>query len=305
MRPILKALFLLALPVFLIAETQVSISTSATMATIGEQIDLKIRVKTTERIDNIKVSAEKPEFETVQEEEVKKSTEGAETVFEKHIVIAFFKTGDFEVSPFTVDLLESGQVKDSRKTNSLSITIESVLSKEDKDIKPLRDPIALRGNPFYVLKYVLIFLAMALVSAFIFYRLRKKDGKAVLESQPLLPPLAEFEAAVDRLWAQRLWEKGRVKEFFLGLTQASKRFLNRTYGFNAEDLTTDETMARLLIKEKELLIIDHLGQVFLLADLVKFARLVPDARSLDDIQARIRSLVSLYKQGEEATENLP
>lgn len=305
MRPILKALFLLALPVILLADTQVSISTSATMATIGDRIDLKIRVKTTERIDTVNVSAEKPDFDIVQEDEVKKSSEGAETVFEKHIAISFFKTGDFEVAPFTVDLLQAGQVKDSRKTNSLSITIESVLSKDDKDIKPLRDPIALRGNPFYVLKYVLVFLVLVLVSAFIFYRLRKKDGQAELEAQPLLPPLAEFEAAVDRLWAQRLWEKGRIKEFFFGLTQVSKRFLNRVYGFNAEDLTTAETLACLMIREKELLIIDHLGKVFLLADLVKFARLVPETRSLDELQARIQSLVSLYKKREEAPGDLP
>ncbi|MCP4219640.1 MAG: hypothetical protein GY765_33720, partial [bacterium] len=145
----------------LTAGSQVSVSDN--LAAIGDRINLKIIVKTTSQVDRIKLKSAENVFEVVDQLDTQKRQEEHYTVFEKNITIAFFKTGDFNVGPFEVELLKDEKTLEIRETNSIPVTIKSVLKEEDKDIKPLKSLIELEGDPFYILKYVI--LAVLIVAA--------------------------------------------------------------------------------------------------------------------------------------------
>jgi hypothetical protein len=288
--------FILVFPVsYVFAESQVSISTSDNLAFIGDRIYLKIIIKTTDDIDKITVKPGKKEFETAAESPTQKRKQQDYTVFEKNIEVVFFKTGDFEIGPFTVQLLKGEEVVETKTTNSVPVTVKTVLTEEDKDIKDLKSPIEVKGNPFYVLKYVIAAVGVTLLIVFlvIWWKHRKRSR---IVPEILLSPLQEMEVRLKELDDRRYFDKGKPKQHFIELTQIFKHFLLRSYHFHAEDFTTYETMLVLTQKEADGNIIDDMRFLFNTADLVKFAKFVPDARVLSEVSDKISRILGTYKQ---------
>ena len=300
-------LFILPLVLFvlntvtLMAETQVSISVSNNLAFIGDRILLKIIVKTTSDVDKITLKAREKDFEILDQAPTQKRRQQDYSVFEKSIEVAFFKVGEFNVGPFEIDLKKGESVIETRETNSVPVTVKTVLKEDDKDIKPLEDLIDIKGNPFYILKYVIIAVVIIVAVILIIWWFKKRRRTPVKE-EPSLSPLEELEARVKALYGKDLFDKGKVKLFFIELTEIIKIFLNRTYGFNAEDFTTYETLYELKRCEKEVPITDNMEFLFNTADLVKFARFEPDIGVLGEISGKIANTVGIYKQRAAALE---
>jgi hypothetical protein len=173
-----------------------------------------------------------------------------------------------------------------------------VLREEDKDIKSLKDLIDIKGNPFYILKYIILFLIIVLIVILIVLWMKKRAKGKQPAMQPLLPPVEEFEAGIKKLWEQNLFDKGKIKPFFIQMTRIIKRFLYRKYNFNADDFTTYETLYYLKNKEQEALILNNMGYIFDISDLVKFAKYIPESNVPVDILARIDEMIGEYKKRE-------
>lgn len=276
-----------------LAESQVSISTSDNLATIGDRIHVKFLIKTSDDVDKIKLKTGKKEYELAEESETLNRRQQEYTVFEKNIQVVFFKTGEFEIGPFTVELLKGEEVIETKTTNSVPVTVKTVLTEEDKDIRDLKNPIEFKGDPFYVLKYVIIAVALTLLIVFLVMWWKKRRA-ARPEPVILLSPLDELQVRLKELYDKKLYEKGRAKEHFIELTRIYKHFLFRTYHFQAEDFTTYETMLVLTQKEADGTIIDNMRFLFNTADLVKFAKFVPDSRVLSEISDKINQLTNTY-----------
>lgn len=281
------------------SETQVSISVSDNLATIGDRIRLKIIVKTTEEVDQINVKTAGKDYEILDQKQTEKRRQQDYTVFEKNIDVAFFKIGDFNVGPFEVELKKGEEIIETRETNSVPVTVKSVLEEGDKDIKPLKELAAIDGDPFYILQYVFLALAvLGVILGIVWYIRRTILKRKIAQETPLLSPLDEMIAGIGQLVAKDLFTKGKVKLYFLELTQILKRFLHRTYRFKAEDLTTYETLSNLKQHEREDIIMSNLSFVFSTSDLVKFARFVPDETVQSEVSQKLDLLVEVYKKRE-------
>ena len=277
------------------AESQVSISTSDNLATIGDRIHVKIIIRTNENVDKIKIKTEAKEFEVAEEGPTLKRKQQEYTIFEKNIQAVFFKTGEFEIGPFTIELLKGEEVIATKTTNSAPVTVKTVLTEEDKDIRDLKSPIDVKGDPFYVLKYVIIAVILTLLIVFLIMWWKKRRA-AKPEPEILLSPLDELLARLKELYDKHYFEKGKPKEHFIDLTRIFKHFLYRTYHFQAEDFTTYETMMVLTQKEPDGTIIDNMRFLFNTADLVKFAKFIPDAGVLSEVSGKIDQLTGNYRQ---------
>jgi hypothetical protein len=285
------------------AETQVSISASDNSVDIGDQVNLKILVKTNTETQEIKVKTGENAFEIIRQQNTVKTPQKEYMVFEKSITIAFFKVGDFNIGPFTIELLKDGKTVETKETNSIPITVKSVLKQEDKDIKGLKDLIDIKGNPFYILKYVILALAIVLLLVFVAAWLKKRKKAPEAPPKPLLSPVEEFELLVNELWGKGLFDKGKVKLHFIELTVIIKRFLFRNYGFNAEDLTTYETVYYLKKRERELVIPDNMQYVLDISDLAKFAKYIPDLPLMGELFDKIKHTIDIYKRRIQAQIN--
>ena len=303
MRHLVKVyLFFFFLGPVLFSETQVSISSTSNLATIGDKIHLKIVIKSTSNVQDVKISTEMKDFEVISKEIQKPRKQEDDVVVEVNVTVTFFKTGDYEIGPFKIELINNNEVIETKHTNAIPITIKSVLKEADKDIKPLKELIEIKGNPFYILKYIIVFLFGVFLAFLIFLWIKGRKRRAEIPLEPVRSPLEELDVRIEELIGLKLFEKGNFKEFFIRLTAIIKRFIFRTYRFKAEDFTTYETLTHLKRKESEVLMLNHME--FNISDLVKFAKFIPDSDISDEVIIKIKDVIVSYKKRIMSQENL-
>jgi ribosomal protein S15P/S13E len=297
----LMILQLLILP-RLINAAQVTLSASTLTATIAEHVGLRLIVRSLENIDEIKVSVPAGDYEIIRRQSQPLIKTAEWRTFEQVITIAFFKTGDFTVGPMDIELLSAKTVKEKEQSDTVNIKIRSLLSENDKDIKPLKKLLAIKGNPLHLLKY-LAGAGLILLLIVILLILKRKMKKNSLPVTTYLPaPEIELELRIRELWQQKLPQKGEYKLFFILLGEIIKHFLARTYSFNAVDFTTTEINAHLKNNEKDSDIVICLEDIFQQADLVKFAKRIPETTVISALAEKIATLTGKYKKRRSLTE---
>lgn len=286
---------LLILNGLILSQTQVSVSSDSSWATIGEKIKIKIIVKTSQKSDNIIIDIGEKEFDITRQGKLKKSIVDGFTIYEKNIGIAFFKTGDYNIGPFRISIKQGEKTIEERESNTIPIIIKSLLEEDDKDIKPLKNLIDIKGNPFFVLKYFLALLIIAAVLFFVFYTLKKSRERPEIPTIPVLPPLEEFEKRFNLLKRKKFIEDGKIKIFFIALTEIYKNFVSRYYDINAEDLTSYEIVSILKKREEDSFVLENFNSVFYISDLSKFAKFIPDSNDIKDLDFRIHKIIDILK----------
>lgn len=120
----------------------------------------------------------------------------------------------------------------------------------------------------------LSFLAIPLLVLTIFLIIRFNDNKPIIKKikiEPKLPPHQQAMREIERIKAEKVWQKGRAKEYYTELTDVIRAYIRDRFGFNALEMTSSEIIDNLLQnKDKES--IDDLKSLFQTADLVKFAK---------------------------------
>jgi hypothetical protein len=142
-------------------------------------------------------------------------------------------------------------------------------------IGPLKVPITFRE----MLPWILAALAIVLIIAgVIWYLYRRRKMKPVFSLKPkavLLPhELALRE--IEKLRVKKLWQSGKVKEYHSELTEILRKYIEDRFQVPALEQTSAEIGASLKDHPEcpgtEL---DRLGNLLILADMVKFAKAQP------------------------------
>lgn len=149
------------------------------------------------------------------------------------------------------------------------------------DIRPPM-PISLRFGE--VSGYMLIGLVVALIIALVIYLLLFKRGKGLLAALrgPADPPHVTAIKELEKLHTQKLWQCGKSKQYYTGLTEILREYLVGRYHFQAMEMTSAEILAcirELAVEERSAARLKRLLEV---ADFVKFAKLEPDPEQNED-----------------------
>jgi hypothetical protein len=284
---------------FAATSAQVTMSASTQTATIAEHVELRLIVRTLENIDEIKVTIPAGGYDIISRQNQPRIQTAEWRTFEQVITIAFFKTGDFTVGPLAIELLSAKTVKENETSGTVTIKIRSLLGENDKDIKPLKKLLVMRGDPRHLLIIsagVMILLLLLIMGRLL---LKKMKKKRLPETAPLLAPEIELEMRIRELRQKNLPQLGEFRQFFISLSDMIKHFLERAYEFNAADFTTAETVAGLKKSEKDGEIIAHLETIFRQADFVKFARQIPEKEVVAGIFQKIAALIEKHKNRRE------
>lgn len=286
-------LLLVLLPAATVLAAQVTMSASAATATIGERVELRVVARVGADISAMRVQVAPGAFEVIARRTLPPAVTDAGGTLEEIITIAFFQTGDFEVGPFAVKLLP-GPDGGETETGRLAIRVRSLLEESDKDIKPLKEPLPLGGDPRHLLPYAAAVLLL-LLAALILQLRRRARGRRNVAAAPPPPPEDELEASLLRLKQAGLLQRGESRAFFIALSAMLKHFIQRAYGFNAEDCTTAETLPLLREREADATIFAGLEAVLTQSDLVKFARRVPEGGEMAALWPRLDSIVAGHR----------
>jgi hypothetical protein len=213
------------------------------------------------------------------------------------IKLAAFAAGDLKLPVFKFVYQGVNAPAETLKSEPVPVTIASVLPKDMKDINDVKK---MYEFPNYLpLVLLLIFLA-ALAAAYLGYRLYYKLRKDRALTLPALPPWEEALLALEKLNALNLVAQGFVKRYYYALSEILKRYIERRFAFNAVEQTTTEIMNHM--KLYKIPRRDDFGKFFNRADMVKYAKLVPQAEELNTATVQVRFLVLASKPEEKSAE---
>lgn len=152
-------------------------------------------------------------------------------------------------------------------------------------------------------KEVLPWSALAIVLGVLGYllyryiRYRKENrglfGKPVVSDPPHIVALREL----DRIRGEQLWQNGEEKLYYTGITDALREYIEARFGVSAMEKTSSEILADLSDKKIEQRNYKELDELFKTADLVKFAKYVPqNAENEEAIPMAVRFVNAAFEQ---------
>lgn len=191
-------------------------------------------------------------------------------------LITSFDSGFYFIPAYTY-----AAAGDTLQTAPLGLSVTTVtVNPETDDIKTIK-PIM--SAPFYWSElftwvgYVLLaFLVVGIIVLVLLkYVLKKKVPFIDQTPQPVIPPHIVALEKLEEIKVQKIWQCGDIKVFYTQVTDVLRVYLEGRFGINAMELTSDEIMA--LVKKEPGLneVRAALKDLLTLADLVKFAKMVP------------------------------
>lgn len=162
-------------------------------------------------------------------------------------------------------------------------SLDPILEEKDPQVRPNPDARH-QKEPWVLLQVLLPSILVALVLLLIAaYFLRKHLRKP--KPEVVIPKRVPWEVALEELQALRgskMLEEGKLDEYFDAVSDCVRKYLGSRYGFEelgfeGLDTTTDEMRALLKRVKPRIAHLDLIGSFLDDCDLVKFARLTPNA----------------------------
>ncbi|MFV8371553.1 hypothetical protein [Flavobacterium sp. LB2P74] len=187
-----------------------------------------------------------------------------------------FDSGRYVVPSIKIFIDSKPFMTDSLLVEVANVEVDTLKQKmfDIKDIAPADNPI---GDWW---KYLLIFALIIGIGAFIYWFIKKRQEKKLLE-EIYKTPIEKATSLLDTLEKKELWQKGEVKAYYSELTDIARNYIEEAIEIPAMESTTSELIQGLRaasVKKKMTLsqeIIENLERVLKQADLVKFAKSKP------------------------------
>lgn len=193
------------------------------------------------------------------------------------LTLAAFDTGAFVVPPIEIGYHIAGDsVTSTTETDPIDVIVYSAggdTLQAPHDIKPqMEAPLEFAD----FLPYVIALIVAAGVLLLIWWWKKHRKVKPAEEVTPYIPEIDPFEHAMKRfveLENQQLATKGFVKEYWSELTEIVREYFELALHIPALEMTTDEFFEA--VKDDGTLVEKSHRDLFITADLVKFAKLIP------------------------------
>ena len=123
------------------------------------------------------------------------------------------------------------------------------------------------------------------------YQTRKRKGQDSTVVKAYIPPHEIALNKLDELQNKKLWQQEKYKSFQSELTFILREYIEKSLSINALEMTSNETIDALktrTIKDDKL---RDLSTLFNIADLVKFAKGVPEANMHVELMDKARDFI--------------
>ncbi len=195
------------------------------------------------------------------------------------LTITSFDSGTYVIRPVIFKYNRGGDTL-SFFTETLPLRLDVQPPQTDMalDIKPIKPPLRAPVTFRELLPWIGLLLLVAVIAGLLYYFLKKKKKQPAAVTTRLSTTVPPYEAAMEALEslrAKKLWQSGRVKDYYSELTEIVREYIELRYPVRAMEMTTAEIYAALRQTEVTASSREKLNQVLVLADLVKFAKEQP------------------------------
>ncbi len=155
------------------------------------------------------------------------------------------------------------------------------------------------------LSFWLSVLLLVLIALNYYLYLRLRDNKPIITHIKIVKRLLPHQKAmkeIEQIKADKMVSSENQKEYYTKLTDTLRRYIEERYGFSAMEMTSSEIIDRLMQTDQQSL--DELRQLFMTADLVKFAKYSTMINENDANLVNAIDFINQTKQENQPTETV-
>lgn len=217
------------------------------------------------------------------------ASDGRQQTLRKRYELTSFDAGAYDLGRFPVLYTDKNIVDTLYSAEPLRIVVTTfpvdTQNSTVYDIKaPEETPLLVSEFGGYVARGVLgalLVAALAILGWRWWSRRRVTAAETGGEPLPAVPPHERAIQDLETLHNQKLWQSGKVKQYYTRLTDIVRLYLEGRYGIRALEQTSDEIVRELRTVELADRYRGELRDLFRTADLVKFAKHQPSAEEND------------------------
>lgn len=284
-------------------ESPISVKAEVDKATltIGEHVEYRITVTRDPSVEILSPLAP-PSFDPFELKEAHDFSEkqGKQRVEGRRFILTTYELGEFILEPVTIRYRTAKGQEKTMQTNRLFLTVKSVepSGKPKTDIRGPKGPLELKRRWGWL--WILILFLGALSGGFYgWWRWKHRSLEGVKAAEAELSPEDEALLALNRLFDSDLIRRGKMKEYFLELSEILRRYFERRFEILAVESTTSEILRDLKDKELPEPLRQKIQEVLEAADLVKFAKWMPSPSEIVRTNHQAKEIV------EEARPKVP
>ncbi len=279
---LLITLFFSSIHLYSQNDESIEVFIDSTSIMIGEKIDYYIKIKSDTLVD-IKFS-EKPfflPFEILEEYPLDTVESKLDYLFTKKYSLIHFDSGNYWLPNQKLFLNGSLKILDSILIKVKNVSVDT-LKQPLYDIKPIEE---VKKNYFDLIKWTLIIILISVFLIGLIYFLFFKN-KIEADSLNSAPPFERAIQELKELESFVLKKDQDYKEYYSSLTGIVRRYLEEDAKVSALESTSDELLLKLeALKTQGVLdlktqTLNNLKNVLKTADLVKFAKSIPEKNLL-------------------------
>ena len=219
------------------------------------------------------------QIDIIKRGEVERTADADSNVIVKQqLTLMAFDTGQIQVPSVGLTYARSFDDPERLKAYTDPIRLYSTTMAVDttQAYKPIVESIAAPIEFKEVFPWILGVLVLALIAFGIWYWLKhrkpKTDADGNIISGPVIPPYDKAVGDLEQLRQQKLWQSGKVKEYFSSLTDIAREYIEGQFGVNAVEMTTDDILEEVKPLQFSQDTYNKLKETMEVADLVKFAK---------------------------------
>ena len=235
--------------------------------------------------------------------------DGRRLKLRKSYVLAAFQEGMMQVVPQVMyadkNIVDTLSGPDTLTLMVSTFQIDST-SHTIFDIKPQKTLRFKMGEITGYLMWGVIAVIIILLLLYIAKRVLEHYGKSfgdLFKPAPPLPPHEQAFKALEQLREERLWQEGKHKEYYSTLTDILRTYIDGHFAVGAMEMTSDEIIEAMRTVELPQKSAMDLTQILREADLVKFAKAMPEAEENEAAFAAAWDFVEQTRPVEESEEN--
>ncbi|MFW5699326.1 MAG: hypothetical protein ACOCXS_00315 [Bacteroidota bacterium] len=203
--------------------------------------------------------------------------EDGQELITRSYLITSFDSGLFYIPPMHFPFYGEN-ISDTIQTSASYLEVRSIpvnLQEDIKDIKgPLRAPVTFRE----ILPWLLGVIVAAGIMVFLMYyfKQQKADKPIIQVKKPREPAHVRALRDLEKLKAEKLWQQGKIKEYYSRLTDIVRLYIEERYNIPAMEETSSELLYEFEKRGwKKEIAYELLRQLLVIADLAKFAKEKP------------------------------
>ena len=221
-------------------------------------------------------------------------------IVQQQLTLMTFDTGFVEIPSLQLSTFNSPL---STFTDPIQLYSTTIAVDTTQTFRPLMPPIEHPVTMKEVFPWILGALVLVLLGIAIWYlvkrRKRNVDENGGVINGPSIPPYDKAMSDLEQLREQKLWQIGKLKEYYSSLSDITREYIEGQFEVNAVEMTTGEILREVekLRFDKE--IYDKLKAAMDLSDLVKFAKYsassLENDHAMDDVEVFVKESYLQYQ----------